>query len=458
MYKRVWAWSKLDEKEVEKFAEDYKSFLSTVKTEREAVKYILEKLKAKGFKDIRETTSLTPGDKVYTTYKGKMVLAAVIGEEEITKGFRLVGAHIDVPRLDIKPVPIYEDSGIALLKTHYYGGIKKYQWVNIPLAIHGVVVLKDGTKKEIVIGEKEDDPVFVIPDLLPHLARKKQGERKAFDTIRGEELRVLLGNKPLDPSKEEEKDAVKKAILKLLEEKYGIKEDDLISADIEIVPAIKPKDVGLDRSMIAAYGQDDRICAYTTLRAILDVEKPRYTAIALFIDREEIGSDGNTGAKTKFIELFITELIEKQKGNATLRDLLEAFENSKAISADVNAAVNPIFKDVHDIQNAGLLGKGVIVTKYTGAGGKYSASEAHAELMAWIRKILDENNVPWQPGLLGKIDEGGGGTIAKFLAERGIDVVDMGPGLLGMHSPYEISSKADLYSAYLAYKYFFIAD
>ncbi|MGQ4893824.1 MAG: aminopeptidase [Candidatus Njordarchaeia archaeon] len=453
---KKWAWERLNEEDVNEFAMEYIQFLSHVKTERESVEYIKTLAEAHDFKPIDSCEKLSPGDKVYSIFKNKMILLAVIGEKNPVDGLRFIGAHIDAPRLDLKPSPLYEDSGIALLKTHYYGGIKKYQWVNIPLAIHGVVVLKDGTKKHIVIGEDPKDPTFVIPDLLPHLARKKQGERKGFDIIKGEELRILVGNKPAKVEEDKKvKDKVKKMILDILNEKYGISEEDFISADLEIVPAVKPREAGFDRSMIAAYGQDDRICAYTTLRAILDVTKPRETCIAVFVDREEIGSDGNAGAKSRFLEVFIGDLIEKFNGSATERDVLKAFINSKAISADVDAAINPIYKDVHDTQNAGYLGKGVIVTKYTGAGGKYGASEAHAEFMAWIRRIFDKRAVPWQPGLLGKVDEGGGGTIAKYFAERGIDVVDIGPGLIGMHSPYEISSKADLYSAYLAYKTFF---
>ncbi|MGQ4892504.1 MAG: aminopeptidase [Candidatus Njordarchaeia archaeon] len=459
MSKRPWAWVKLSEDEIEKFASEYKDFLSKVKTERETAKFIIEKALENGFKFLNEYQSLKPNDKVIAIYKNKLALLAVIGKRDITEGLRIMGSHIDAPRIDLKPVPIFEDSGIAMFKTHYYGGIKKYQWVNIPLAIHGVVALKNGEVKEIVIGEDDNDPVFVISDLLPHLARKKQGERKGFDIVKGEELRILIGNKPLEAEKEDEKEkeSVKKRILKILKDKYGIEEDDLLSADIEIVPAFKPRDVGFDRSMIASYGQDDRICAYTSLRAILSVDNPECTAIAIFADREEIGSDGNAGAKSRLIEVFIEELIEKVKGSCSTKDLLITLANSKAISADVNAAVNPTFKDVHDPQNAGYLGKGIIVTKYTGAGGKYGASEASAEYMAWIRKILDERGIPWQPGLLGKVDEGGGGTIAKFIAERGVDVVDAGPGIVGMHSPYEISSKADVYSAYLAYKAFYEA-
>ena len=402
---------------------------------------------------IDEANKLKPGDKVYAVFRDKLVFLAVLGEEPRTKGFRLIGSHMDAPRIDVKPVPIYEDSGIAMLKTHYYGGIKKYQWVNIPLAIHGVVVLKDGTKKEVVIGESEEDPTIIIPDVLPHLGRKKQEERKGLDVIKGEELHAVLGNKPIDPK--EEKDAVKKMVLRVLEEKYGIKEEDLISADLEIVPALKPRDAGLDRSLIAAYGQDDRVCVYTSLRALMELSKPRYTAIGMFVDKEEIGSVGDTSATSQFFEYFISELIRKSSGDVNVRALLDTMANSRAISADVNAVVHPLHKDLHDLSNAGFLGKGIILTKYGGRGGKYYSSEAHAEYVAWIRRILDKRDVPWQLGLLGKVDVGGGGTIAMFIAQRGLLVVDMGPGVLSMHSPYEITSKADVYSAFLAYKAFY---
>jgi len=455
---KEWAWEKLNVEEIEKFAEEYKNFLNKVKTEREAVNYIKNIAEEKGFKNIDDITALYPGAKVYGIFRNKMIILAVIGSKDITEGARIIGAHIDVPRIDTKPKPLYEDSGIALFKTHYYGGIKKYQWANIPLALHGVVVLKDGTKKEIIIGEDDNEPIFVIPDLLPHLARKKQGQRQGFDIIQGEELHVIVGNRPIEKEKEdkEAKNRVKKYILKILKEKYGIEETDLVSADLEFVPALKARDAGFDRSMIVAYGQDDRICAYTALRAILDITNPEYTVIGLFVDREEIGSDGDTGMKSKFFEVFLSTIIEKLKRNFNEKYLFKTLISSKAISADVNAAVNPLHKDVHDTQNAGYLGKGVILTKYTGAGGKYGASEAHAEYIAWIRNILDKNGIPWQIGLLGKVDEGGGGTIAKFLAERGIQVVDMGPGLISMHSPYEVASKADLYATYLAYKAFYV--
>ena len=459
------AWDVLDHKEIEHFSEEYKDFLSKVKTEREAVEYIVNKAEKKGFKNLDEIDTLKHGDKVYFTFKNKVVILGIIGKKPLEDGIRIIGSHIDAPRLDLKPVPIYEDeqSNTAVLKTQYYGGIKKYQWVNIPLALHGVVVLKDGTAKKIVIGEDSKDPVLVIPDLLPHLARKVQGDRKGFDIIKGEELRIILGHTKEKSDGKEKKNLLKKRILKILEEKYGISEEDFISADLEVVPAVIPRDAGLDQSFIAAYGQDDRSSVYTSLKAILDAEEKHieYTSIAVFIDKEETGSDGNTGAKSQILEFFINELLEKSetsKKPVSPYTVLKLLMKSKAISADVNAAINPMYKDVHDIENAGKIGYGIILSKYSGHGGKYSCNDAHAEYVAWIRKILDEKNIPWQSGLLGKVDEGGGGTIAMYFAQRGMDIIDMGIGLIGMHSPYELSSKADLYSAYLAYKSFFEAN
>ncbi len=452
---REWAWAKLDEKAVEKFSEDYKKFLAKAKTERETVKYLIENAKKKGFKPLEKFDRLSPGDKVYAIFRNKFVLMAIIGEEPLTKGFRVVGSHMDTPRIDLKPVPLYEDSGIVMFKTHYYGGVKKYQWVALPLALHGVVVLKDGSTKEIVVGEKEDEPVFVIPDIAPHLGRKKQEQRKGIDVIQGEELHAIAGNKPMDPTKPQEKDNVKKRILNILEEKYGIEEEDLVSADLTLVPAMKPRDVGLDGSMIMAYGQDDRACVYTSFRALIELKKPKSTAIGMFVDKEEVGSAGDTSINSRFFEYFIAELIKKTGMEADTSSLVRTFINSKAISADVNVVMNPLHKDLFDAPNTGLLGRGVILTKYTGRGGKFMTSEAHAEYVAWIRGVLDRRNIPWQPGLLGKVDVGGGGTIAMFIAERGILTVDLGPGVLALHAPCEITSKADIYSTYLAYKAFY---
>ncbi len=456
-YERKWGWEVLDNKAIMEFGEEYKDFLGKAKTEREAVEYAVSLAEKNGFKKLGEANNLKSGDRVYEVYKNKLVALAVIGRRSIIEGTRIIGAHIDAPRLDLKPQPLFEekDAGLAIFKTQYYGGVKKYQWASIPLALHGVVTLADGGTVKIVIGENENEAVLTIPDLAPHIARKKQGERKGFELIEGEELKILVGNMPIRDKEVEEK--VKAMVLKILKERYGISEEDFVSADLEVVPAFKPRDVGLDKSMIGGYGQDDRICAYTTLRAILDAKDVEYTAIALLVDREEIGSAGNTGATSEFIKYFISKLILLTEGKCEEWMLREALLKSRAISADVNVAIHPAYKDVHDIQNAAVLGKGVVVTKYTGGRGKGGASEAHAEYVGWVRKILNEKGIPWQPGLLGKVDEGGGGTIAKFLASYGMDVVDMGPALLAMHSPFEVCSKADLYSAYLAYKAFYEA-
>ncbi len=449
-------WLTLKKKEIKdamKFADDYKEFLKEVKTERETVKFMISLAEKKGFKDISKKKSLAPGDKFYIMNREKTLALGVIGKKPL-EGFRLVVSHIDAPRIDIKPNPLWEDSdsSLALLKTHYYGGIKKYQWVSRPLAIHGVVYTKNGKRIDIRVGDNPGDPVFVIPDLLPHLARKVQGERKLFDGIRGEELQLVVGNIPIDDKDVKQK--VKTYVLKYLNEKYGINEEDFNSADLEIVPAEEPRDVGFDRGMVGAYGQDDRICAYTSFRAILEVENPTYTSIAFFYDKEEIGSDGNVGAQSNFLEYVFAKVLSMIKPDYTHAEFLEILYKSKAISADVSAAINPIFKSVHDIPNAAKAGYGVVISKYTGHGGKYGSSEATAEFMAEIRALYEKNKVPYQVAELGKVDEGGGGTIAKFFAKYGMDVVDMGPGVIGMHSPYEITSKMDVWSAYRAYKVF----
>ncbi len=449
-------WLTLKKKEIKdamKFAEDYKNFLAEAKTERESVAYIVREAEMHGFKDLARKKSLAPGDKFYLVNRNKTVALGVVGKKPL-EGFRLVVSHIDAPRIDLKPNPLWEDgdAALALFKTHYYGGIKKYQWVSRPLALHGVVYTRDGKRIEIKIGDNPGDPVFVIPDLLPHLARKVQGDRKLFEGIKGEELQLVVGNIPIEDK--EIKQKIKMQILKYLNEKYGIVEEDFNSADIEIVPAAQPRDVGFDRSLVGAYGQDDRICAYTSLRAILDVEEPTYTSIAFFYDKEEIGSDGNVGAQSNFLEYVLSKVLDLIKHEYSQVEFLDILYKSKAISADVSAAINPIFKNVHDIPNAAKAGYGVVINKYTGHGGKYGSSEATAEFMAEIRALFAKYNVPYQVAELGKVDEGGGGTIAKFFAKYGMDVVDMGPGIIGMHSPFEIASKMDIWSAYRAYKVF----
>jgi aspartyl aminopeptidase len=438
-----------ERKEIMDFSTEYMDFLKNVKTEREAVEYFEGLAVKKGYKPL-EKISKSKG-KYYIKKNEKAIAFVSIGKDP-TEPYRIIASHIDSPRLDIKPSPIVEDkdSHIVLFKTHYYGGIKKYQWVSRPLAIHGLVVTKSGKKVKIVIGEDEKDPVFTIPDLLPHLAKKVQGEKKLLEGFEGEDLQLIVSHMP---EKDEEKNPFKKYLLKLIKEKYSIEEEDLYSADLEVVPASQPREVGIDRSMLGAYGQDDRICAYTSVRALLDSE-PKGNTIVILFDKEEIGSDGNVGAQSNLVEYVITKILDAYGIDYTYGKLLDIMHSSKVISADVNAVVNPLFKQVHDMNNAARAGNGVIVTKYTGSGGKYGSSEAQAELMAEIRNIFDSKGVIYQFGLLGKVDEGGGGTVAKYLARYGMNVIDIGPGLLSMHSPFEVVSKIDLWSAYRGYRAF----
>ncbi len=450
-------WEDIDEEKKEEgfnFAEDYSKFLSSSKTERRSVEESEKILRKNGFKAISEYEELTSGDKVYIINRNKSLAAAIIGDEDITKGCNIIASHIDAPRLDLKARPLYEDkeASVALLKTHYYGGIKKYHWVSTPLAIHGRVVKEDGTPVDISIGDDPSDPVFVISDLLPHLAKKKQAKRKTMKVIEGEELNILIAGIPLKDEEVENK--VKVKVLKLLNDEYDIDEEDLTSAELEIVPAGESRDVGLDRSMVGGYAHDDRVCAYTSLRAVTDLDSTEKTSLVIFFDKEEIGSEGNTGANSDFLNSIYCKLLEKYKGEYTLQDQRNMLDNSKAISGDVCPAINPSFKSVHDIQNASSLGKGLVVTKFTGAGGKFSANDAHAEYVALIRRVFNENDIPWQTSELGKVDEGGGGTVAKFLANLNIDIIDIGIPLLGMHSPFEVISKADLYYMFKGYRSF----
>ena len=440
-YERPNAWEMLNHKKVFEFAEEYKAFIGRAKTEREAVSEIIRLAGKAGFKPWPRSK-----DKFYLAFKDKAIALVVRGKKKPENGFFLLAAHLDSPRIDLKMVPLYEDkdSNLALLDTHYYGGIKKYQWLNHPLALHGVIVLKNGKRVDVCVGEK-DDEVLVIPDLLPHLARK-QLERPAKDFIEGENLDLVAGHlskKYKENGKEET--SIKKALLEILNKKYGITEADFISADLEVVPAGKPRDVGFDKALIGGYGHDDRSSVFTQLMAMLSLKKPERTVIAFFFDREEIGSEGNTSAKSHFLK-YVAGLVASDPDTALL--------NSIAISADVDAGMHPLYKDVFEKKNTGVLGRGVILTKYTGHGGKYMASEARAEFVASLRKVLDDAKVPWQPGSLGKVDAGGGGTVAAYLARYGMDVIDMGVPVLSMHSPFEIASKADLYSAYLAFKAF----
>tara|TARA_Y100000310_G_scaffold159021_1_gene158435 strand:- start:501 stop:1889 length:1389 start_codon:yes stop_codon:yes gene_type:complete len=445
IYEKKSAWEGLNEKTVFSFCKEYLDFLTNVKTEREAVKFFVGLLKKNGFKDVSTIKSCKRGDKVYKVFKEKSIFCAKVGNS--LEDFRLVGAHIDSPRLDLKPQPFIDKEGLGLLKSHYYGGIKKYHWVNVPLAMYAVVHTKKG-KVEFSIGNKEGEPKFIIPDLLPHLARE-QMDKKGTKIIEGEQLALVVGNIPV--KSKEVKEKVKLNILDILNKKYGIIEKDFISADVEVVPAGKPSEIGFDRALISAYGQDDRVCAFTTMKAVLDC-KGKNTAIGMFVDKEEIGSMGNTGANSRILENFILDLVRLTGFKGEVHQL---FENSKSISADVTAAHNPNFPEVHDATNVSLLGFGVSVEKYGGGGGKYGTTDASSEYMSWLVNLLDQKKIPWQTGELGKIDIGGGGTIAQFVAKYGLDCIDVGPAVLGMHSPNELSSKVDVYSAYLTYKVFF---
>lgn len=446
--KNIWLNSSDEKiKDIFSFAEDYKNFISVGKTERLCVKESIKLLEEKGFKDLNNTKSLKPGDKVYKINKGKNVCAFIIGKKDITEGIRILGAHIDSLRLDLKQNPLYDKKGFALLDTHYYGGIKKYQWVTIPLALHGVVCKKDGSVVELSIGEDVNDPVFGISDLLPHLAQD-QMTKKADKVIEGENLDITFGSIPL---KKDEK--VKDNILAILKEKYDIDDEDFLSAEIEVVPAGPARDYGLDKSMIAGYGHDDRSCAYTSLRAILDIENPEYTSCTILVDKEEIGSVGATGAHSYFFENVILEVLDKF-GKSSLLTLRQTLEASSMLSSDVSAGYDPLFAEVSEDKNACYLGNGIVFNKYTGARGKSGSNDANPEYFAKIRNILDNDKVHYQTAELGKVDQGGGGTIAYILGNMNMNVIDAGIAVLNMHAPMEIVSKADVYETYLAYKTF----
>ncbi len=450
--KSAWEKYKDDTSKVFEFCENYKKFLDYAKTERKAFQYIYNEAKKHGFKDFNNGE-----EKLIFTNRNKSIALCKLGKKSLNNGVKIIVSHIDAPRLDLKQNPLFQEANVGLLRTHYYGGIKKYHWVSIPLSLYGTFIKSTGEILEVVIGENENDPVFTITDLLPHLARKVQGEKKLSEALPAEKLVVTFGGIPVFDKEEDKevKDAIKLNILKILNEKYGLVEEDFLSAEVEIVPAFKAKDVGIDRSFIGAYGQDDRVCAYTSLKAILDMKDNEYTTIVLFADKEEIGSDGNTGCKANFLEFILANILKiAEPANANEFYLKEVLFNSKAISADVNGALDPVFQEVHEPQNAAIIGNGVCVTKFTGHGGKYSANDAHAEYIGYIRNLFNKNGIIWQTGELGKVDEGGGGTVAKFLAEYGMDIIDCGVVLLGMHSPFEISSKVDVYETYLAYKCF----
>ncbi|MBQ7641773.1 MAG: aminopeptidase [Acholeplasmatales bacterium] len=449
MYKKN-AWSKYNDQEMKKlmtFCEDYKDFLSTCKTERECVKYSVELIEKLGFKNINSLKSLKAGDKVYAVNRDKNICVFVIGDEPIENGLNVLGAHIDSPRIDIKQNPLYESEGYAMLDAHYYGGIVKYQWVTIRLAIHGVVCKKDGKIVNVCIGENPDDPVLVITDLLPHLAAEKM-QKSGDKVIEGEDLDITVGSMGLDG---EEKESVKKAILKLLKEFYDIDEEDFVSAELEIVPEGKARDLGLDRSMILGYGHDDRVCAYTSLRAVLDAGKCKRTTCAFLVDKEEVGSIGATGAHSTWFQNVLAELINLQNGNYNDLMLRRALTNTYMLSSDVSAAYDPLYRGVFEKNNACFLGSGITFNKYTGARGKSGCNDAMPEYMAKIRKIMDDNNINYQTAELGKVDVGGGGTIAYIMGNQNMNVIDAGVPVLSMHAPQEAVSKADVYEAYMGY-------
>lgn len=447
--KNTWEKYKDNLNEVMEYNEGYKDYISKNKTERACVKDSIRLAEEKGFKPLDSFETLKPGDKVYVNNRDKNIALFVIGNKPLTEGMRILGAHIDSPRMDLKQNPLYESEGFVLADTHYYGGVKKYQWVTIPLSLYGVVAKKDGTVVDVVIGEDDNDPVVGISDLLIHLAAE-QLDKKAAKVIEGENLDVTLGNMPLVG---EEKDAVKANILKLLKDKYDIEEEDFVSAEIEVVPSGKARDYGLDRSMIAGYGHDDRVCAYTSLTAILDMDVCDYTCCTILVDKEEIGSVGATGAQSLFFENTIGEMLVKMGIDSFVQTRL-ALSRSKMLSSDVSAGVDPLFVSVNDKKNAAYLGRGIVFNKYTGARGKSGSNDASAEYVARIRAVMDESNIHYQTAELGKVDLGGGGTIAYILGNYNMDVIDAGIAVLNMHAPMEVVSKVDVYETYQAYKAF----
>ena len=432
--------------EAYEYAKNYVKFLDASKTEREAVVESIRIAEAAGYRAWNFGDAINVGDKLYYNNRGKNIFLFRIGTENINNGIRITAAHIDSPRLDLKPVPLYEENGMSFFKTHYYGGVRKYQWLAMPLALHGVVVKQDGTVVDIVIGEDETDPVMYITDLLPHLARA-QGGKTINEVFQAEKLNILVGSRPVDG---EEKDAVKAGVLNYLNEKYGIAEDDFLSAELSIVPAAKARDVGFDRSMICGYGHDDRVCSYPSLTAMIDSNNTTHTSMCLLVDKEETGSDGVTGMQSSLITDLIAEIAKALGGNeAAVR------ANSKCLSSDVTAVYDPNYADVYEHRNSSLLGCGVSICKYTGSGGKGGTSDASAEMVGWTRRFLNEAGVVWQICELGKTDVGGGGTVAKYMANHNIDTIDIGVGVLSMHAPYEVIAKVDLYEAYRAFKAFY---
>lgn len=457
--KNAWlSYTEADEKEMEALAEAYKSFLDNGKTERECVDRTIEEARTKGYVSLEEKLAkgetVKAGDKVYTVDMNKIIALFHIGEEDITKGMNILGAHIDSPRIDIKQNPLYEDSDLAYLDTHYYGGIKKYQWVALPLALHGVIAKKDGSVVNVNIGEEEGDPIVYITDLLVHLAGK-QMEKPASTVVEGESLDLLIGSRPLKDLPEDKKEAVKENVMKLLTEKYGIEEEDFLSAELEIVPAGKARDCGLDRSMIAAYGQDDRVCAYTSLVAMLEMEAPKRTCCCLLVDKEEIGSVGATGMQSRFFENSVAELMDAMGVYSDLA-LRRTLRSCSMLSSDVSAGFDPAYAECFEKKNAAFLGRGIVLNKFTGARGKSGSNDANAEYVARVRRIFDDHEVAFQTAELGKVDVGGGGTIAFIAALYGMEVIDSGVAVLSMHAPWEVTSKADVYEAKKAYKAFLL--
>ena len=458
--KNAWKkYGKEDLKTVFDFSEAYRQFISCCKTERECVKEAVRLAKERGYRDLQDVIAknetLSAGDKVYAVNKEKAVVLYHIGKEPLEKGMNILGAHIDSPRIDVKQNPLYENEEFAYLDTHYYGGIKKYQWVTLPLALHGVIAKKDGTTVQVSIGEKEDDPVFVITDLLIHLA-SKQMEKKAATVVEGEKLDLLIGSRPIEQDEtleEKEKEALKANVINLLKQYYDMEEEDFLSAELEIVPAGKARDCGLDRSMVLAYGQDDRVCAFTSLFAMLDVKEVEHTACCILVDKEEIGSVGATGMHSRFFENTVAELVALTEGESDLK-VRRALMNSRMLSSDVSAAYDPMYAEVFEKRSSAFFGKGLVFNKFTGARGKSGSNDANAEYLAKIRNAMDAQSVAYQFAELGKVDAGGGGTIAYIMANYGMEVIDSGVAVLSMHAPWEVTSKADVYEAYKGYKAF----
>ena len=456
------AWTTYSKEELDRLEQvntEYKNCLDAGKTERECVALAVEKAKAEGYKDIRDIIKnggeVKAGDKLYTVCMNKTIALFHMGTKPLTEGMNILGAHIDSPRIDVKQNPLYENEEFAYLDTHYYGGIKKYQWVTLPLALHGVIAKKDGTTVQVSIGEKEDDPVFVITDLLIHLA-SKQMEKKAAMVVEGEKLDLLIGSRPIEQDEtleEKEKEAVKANVINLLKQYYDMEEEDFLSAELEIVPAGKARDCGLDRSMVLAYGQDDRVCAFTSLFAMLDVEEVEHTACCILVDKEEIGSIGATGMHSRFFENTVAELVALTEGESDLK-VRRALMNSRMLSSDVSAAYDPMYAEVFEKRSSAFFGKGLVFNKFTGARGKSGSNDANAEYLAKIRNAMDAQSVAYQFAELGKVDAGGGGTIAYIMANYGMEVIDSGVAVLSMHAPWEVTSKADVYEAYKGYKAF----